>query len=40
MKKLLKGVFKLNLWFCAGILILDTYGKVCEMHKILSEITE
>lgn len=40
MKKLLKSVIKLNLWFCVGILVVDTYGKICEMHEILNNITE
>lgn len=38
MHNLLKSVFKLNLLFCAGVLIADTYGKVCEMHKILTRV--
>ena len=37
MKNLLRVVFKLNLLFCAGVLVLDTYGKVCEMNKAVTE---
>ena len=37
MRKLLKSVVKVNLWFCAVLIITDMYGKVCEMHKILTE---
>lgn len=32
-KKLLMSILRLNLLFCAGIIIVDTYGKVCDMHR-------
>lgn len=35
MRKVLKSLFKLNVWFFTGIIIVDTYGKVCEIHNTL-----
>lgn len=35
MRKVLKNLFKLNMWFFAGIIVVDAYGKVCEIHNAL-----
>lgn len=37
MRKVLKSLFKLNVWFFAGIIVVDTYVKVCEMHNMLKK---
>ena len=33
--RLLRSIFLLNVYFCAGIMILDGYGKVCHMHETM-----
>lgn len=33
MKKVLINILKVNLFVCAGVLIADMYGKVCDIHK-------
>ena len=38
--KLIKSVFMINLWFCAGIMILDGYGKVCHMHETMCKLAK
>ena len=35
MKEFLKTLFKLNVWFFAGIMVVDTYSKVCDIHKTI-----
>lgn len=37
MNKLLKCLFKLNLYFCAGILIVDSYAKICDIHSMIQD---
>ena len=37
MKNLIKKILKINLWFCAGVLITDTYVKVCAIHDALTK---
>lgn len=40
MRNLLKSVFKVNLWLCAGIMIVDMYSKVCDQHQTLNIVTK
>ena len=40
MSKIWKGGLKAYLLICAGIMFVDAYQKVCEMHKIVTEVSE
>lgn len=33
MRKFLKNLFILNVYFFTGAIVLDTYGKVCEIRN-------
>ena len=36
--KILKNLFKVNLYLCAGIIIVDGYHKLCEMSNTIKEL--
>lgn len=40
MKAFIKNLFKINLYFCAGIILVDTYNKVCEMHNTMKQVQD
>ena len=40
MRKLLKNLFIINIYFFAGCIVLDTYGKICETHKAIKKLND
>jgi len=40
MRKFVIGLLKINFYFCTGILVMDAYNKVCEIHNFEKRFVE